>query len=81
MKIKLNQHELAILIDYGSRSNGTGGFQGLTKALYNRVNKSTGELDLDEKLKERIFRYSTRYRKGGFQDSFLRPVFARTLGL
>lgn len=81
MKIKLNQQELAKLIDYGSRSNGSGGFQGLTRALYNKVNKETGELDLDDVLLARVMRYAKNYRQGGFQDSFLRPVFRRTLKL
>jgi hypothetical protein len=80
-KIQLNKYELAILIDYGVRRNTTGGFQSLVKALYNRVNKVTGELELDAVLLERIKRYATKYKQGGFQDSFLKPVFGRTLNL
>ena len=80
-KIRLNERELATLIDYGRRANGTGGFQGLTRKLYDRVNKITGELELDDVLLARIIRYATSCRQGGFQDSFLRPVFRRTLNL
>lgn len=81
MKIQLNKEELAILIDYGSRANKSGGFQNLTRALFQRVNKQTGELELDDVLLARVMRYATHYRQGGFQDSFLRPVFRRTLKL
>ena len=81
MKVILNREELAILIDYGSRANKSGGFQNLARALYHRVNKVSGELELDDVLLARIMRYSKNYRQGGFQDSFLRPVFRRTLKL
>lgn len=81
MTIILNKEELAILMDYGRRPNRSGGFQGLTKKLYDRVNKITGELELDDVLLGRIMRYAKNYRQGGFQDSFLRPVFRRTLKL
>jgi len=81
MKVTLNREELAILIDYGSRANKSGGFQNLARTLYNRVNKMNGELELDDVLLARIMRYSKNYRQGGFQDSFLRPVFRRTLKL
>lgn len=81
MKIQLNKNELAVLVDYGTRRNGSGGFQSLTKALYNRVNKVTGDIELDPVLLERVMRYAKKYRQGGFQDTFLRPVFGRSLRL
>jgi hypothetical protein len=81
MKIKLNEKELAILLDYGRRANKSGGFQNLARTLYNRVDAITGELELDDVLLARIVRYSKNYRHGGFQDTFLRPVFRRTLNL
>jgi hypothetical protein len=79
MKIILNKAELAVLVDYGQRRNLTGGFQILTKTLYTRVAPASGELELNEVLAERIVRYMTEYKQGGFQDSFLQPVFRRHL--
>jgi hypothetical protein len=80
-KIKINAEELAILFDYGVRSNGSGGFQYLTRLLCALVNKATGELDLTDKQLGRCVRYMINYGRGGFQDSFLRPVFRRVLKL
>jgi len=81
MTVTLNKEELAVLIDYGMRPNRSGGFQGLTKALYERVNKVTGELEITDELLGRSMRYMISYGRGGFQDSFLRPVFRRLLKL
>jgi hypothetical protein len=81
MKIELSDTELAVLCDYGTRTNGTGGFQGLAKALYARMNKDTRELDIDDTLLGRSVRYTISYGRGGFQDSFLRPLLRRSMRL
>jgi hypothetical protein len=82
-RVKLNAEELAVLIDYGTRTyKDPGGFQYLIKALYARLDRGTGELDLDDNLLlGRAIRYAICYGPGGFQDSFLRPLFRRTLTL
>ena len=80
-KIKLNADELTILFGYGKRANGSGGFQYLTRLLCARINRSTGELNLTDKQLGRCVRYMLSYGRGGFQDSFLRPVFRRVLKL
>ena len=81
MTIQLNKDELAVLIRFGTRAYFTGGFQNLVKALYSRVNKVTGEIELEPVILERLLRYSKKYGRGGFQDTFLRPVFRRSLKL
>ena len=84
LKITLNEKELEKLVEYGVRAGrarcagkACGGFQNLARTLHGLVDKCTGELVLDDILIARIIKYSENYKRGGFQDSFLRPVFGR----
>jgi hypothetical protein len=84
MKLQLYKDELALLIKYHrdvERVGRSGGFQGLTRLVYNNTNIETGEMELSDDQLGRCLRYMISYGAGGFQDSFLRPVFRRLLKL
>lgn len=84
MKIQLNANELAVLIKYRhdvERVGRSGGFQGLTKLIFACTDTDTGEIDLTDEQLGKCIRYMISYGHGGFQDSFLRPVFRRVLKL
>ena len=83
MKIQLNKDELELLNKYYKavlRVGRSGGFQGLTKMIYQRTSQS-GEMELTDEELGRCVRYIISYGPGGFQDSFLRRVFRRVLRL
>lgn len=83
MKIQLNKDELATLTRYYEavkRVGRSGGFQGLTKLVYQKTSLS-GEMELTDEELGRCVRYMISYGPGGFQDSFLRRVFRRVLRL
>jgi len=84
MKYQLNQDEQTIFTykaaHYAYPKGRGGGYQYLARALIKRYNKTTGEIDLDEAIIERIWKYTRpKYGSGGFQDTFLVPVFRRIL--
>jgi hypothetical protein len=78
----LNAVELALVRDYGTRRNLTGGFETLAKVIYAHTNNLTGKCELTEPMILRIRHYTNPdYRQGGYQDTCLRPAFRRHLNL
>lgn len=59
-------------------ANGRGGFQTFLRQLRRRVNPATRELELSPSDIERIYRYATAGKGGGFQDR-LRRIFGSHL--
>jgi hypothetical protein len=90
MKYQLNKDELAVFHDkaphYAYPKGRGGGYQIVARKLLEVVTV-TGQVDLGVRMKNgdilenRIRQYATHYRQGGFQDTFLRPVFRRVLNL
>ena len=79
MRIALNSAELAELDKQNPATEGDGGYQGLMVGLQRKVNRITGELELDADDLERVPRYAFDYRRGGWQTR-LRAIFGRHLG-
>lgn len=79
MQVTLNQAEIAILDQQDQGTSDKGGYQQLMVRLQNKLNRTTGVLDLDDADLEKIPRYALDYRDGGWEDR-LKAVFGRTLG-
>jgi hypothetical protein len=64
-RAELNAQEAEALM---RKVNGTGGFQGLLRALQKGFDRRTGTLTLTADQIERINRYTQQYGAGGFED-------------
>lgn len=79
MIVTLNQAELAELMKQDPSVANDGGWQSLIDRLQRTVNVTTGEIDLDDGVIERIGRYAFSYGNGGWEGT-LKAIFSRTLG-
>ena len=78
--LTLNRIEVSNLFDQDPATKNNGGFQSLLVKLQEKLDKKSFSLSLSPKDIERIFRYSWKYRNGGWQNRLLR-IFGRTLPL
>ena len=74
--IKLNDEEYRELLKQDDTSKNKGGFQHFLVGLKNRINKQTRELELSPADLERIHRYKSNPKKGGWQSRF-KKIFGR----
>ncbi|WP_349934744.1 site-specific DNA-methyltransferase [Acetobacter sp. A11-2] len=78
-KIILTQDEMKLLLQQDPSTRQDGGFQSLLVSLQERLNKTTGELTLENSDLERIPKYAFDYHQGGWEDR-LKDIFGRNLG-
>lgn len=76
VKIKLNKTEYAELMKQDPSQKNKGGFQHFLVSIQNRISKSTRELELSEDDLDRILRFKSNPKKGGWQARF-NKIFAR----
>lgn len=74
--IKLNSTEVAALQLQDPSQQRKGGFQSFLIGLQSRLNKNTKELTLTDVDLERVVRYKSNPKKGGFQSRF-EKIFGR----
>jgi len=74
--IKLDKKEYAALCLQDHESKGKGGFQHFLVGLKERINKQTRLLELGPSDLERIYRYKSNPKKGGWQSRF-NKIFGR----
>lgn len=79
MQVILTTNEMDTLMLQDPDTARDGGFQGLMVSLQNRLNRSTGVLVLTPDDLERVPRYASKYKNGGW-ESRLKAIFARSLG-
>lgn len=78
INLNLNQGELSTLFSQPPETKSNGGFQALLVKLQTKVNQLSGTIVLSDHDIERIFRYTWKYRNGGWQN-MLCNIFGRTL--
>ena len=76
IRIKLNRTELAELFKQDPAQKHRGGFQSFLVSIQNNTNKNTGMLELTEKQLDRIMKYKSDHKKGGYQSRF-KKIFGR----
>lgn len=74
--IKLNSEETKALLRQDASQRNKGGFQNFLIGLQSRLNRTTKELTLTDVDLERIMRYKSDPKKGGFQSRF-KKIFGR----
>lgn len=79
MDVDLNENEIPLLLEQSPDAQGDGGYQNLLIRLQNKLNRSTGQITLDDTDLEQIPRYAFDYRNGGWQNR-LTAIFSRSLG-
>lgn len=79
MRIKLTVGEIEMLRAHVPQGPARGGFQNLLLQVWFHLDETTGEVDLQGVLLERINRYAFAYDSASWRK-FLRRVFRRTLG-
>ena len=77
--VHLTPAEIQILDLQNPSSGSDGGWQGLLVRLREKVNRTTGRIDLDAQDLDQIPRYAFDYGNGGWEER-LRGIFERTLG-
>lgn len=77
--LRLNEDEVAVLLEQDPATELDGGYQRLMVRLQRKLDRSTGHLELDARDLEQIQRYASAYGQGGWQER-LHAVFARHLG-
>ncbi|TDI22496.1 MAG: aspartyl-tRNA synthetase [Acidobacteria bacterium] len=75
----LNPSEVATLDKQDPSTASGGGFQRLLVKLQRQLDRTTGELKLDDGDQRRIPSYAFDYGQGGWEDRRVR-IFGRTLG-
>lgn len=65
--INLSRGQMSALLKQEPVTRADGGFQSLMILLQNRLNKSTGHITLTRSELERIERYASNYKSGGWQ--------------
>jgi len=78
-RVTLNREEIELLFEQDPRSRSAGGFQNFLVKLQEKIDRTTGNLDLTISDLERIARLAFDYRHGGWQNQ-LRRIFGRVLG-
>ena len=79
MHVILTQSEITVLLRQNPETSQDGGFQGFLVSLQDRVNRTTGELELTAQDLERIPRYAFKYGNGGWENRLV-DIFGRVLG-
>jgi hypothetical protein len=79
MHVTLNPGEIMVLFRQNPETSHDGGFQGFLVSLQNRINRTTGELELSAQDLERIPRYAFNYTRGGWETRLI-EIFGRVLG-
>ncbi len=79
MLITLNAAEIDRLFKQDPATKTDGGWQKLLVSLQEKVDTTTGEIDLDADDLEKIPRYAFDYKQGGWEDTLI-AIFSRTLG-
>ena len=77
--VTLNPVEIAALDEQDPSTKSHGGWQGLLVKLQRQLDRTTGELKLDDRDQIRIPQYAFDYGQGGWEDRLVR-IFGRTLG-
>jgi hypothetical protein len=77
--VTLNPSEVATLDKQDPSTASGGGFQGLLVKLQRQLDRTTGELKLDDGDQRRFPSYAFDYGQGGWEDRCER-IFGRTLG-
>ena len=77
--VYLNEAEREILLRQPAGTADDGGFQSLLVGLQERMDASTGRVDLTPEDLERIARYAFDYNRGGWEDRLI-GIFRRHLG-
>lgn len=80
MTVQLTKRELEILFSQDPQTKTDGGFQCLLVNLQGKVDRVTGDINLDKKDLERIPRYAFDYKQGGWENMLMR-IFSRVLGI
>ena len=79
-QVALNEAEMVELERQDPDTESDGGFQGLLVGLRRKLNRATGNLELEDADLERIPRYAFDYGNGGWERRLV-AIFSRTLGL
>lgn len=79
MVVTLSAAEIAILFRQDASTKEDGGFQSLLVSLQEKINRTTGVIDLSESDLERIPRYAFDYGNGGWENRLV-GIFGRVLG-
>lgn len=79
MQVTLTPAEINVLFRQNPTTSQDGGFQGFLVSLQNRIDRTTGEIDLTPQDLERIPRYAFDYGNGGWENRLV-DIFGRVLG-
>lgn len=79
MKVTLNEEEAEILYSQDPATKSDGGFQRLLVTLQELTDEGSREIDIPDRILEKIRRYAFEYGNGGWENRLL-SIFQRTLG-
>lgn len=79
MHVTLTPSETTVLFRQNPKTSQDGGFQGFLVSLQNRINRTTGEIELTAQDLERVPRYAFDYGNGGWENRLV-DIFGRVLG-
>jgi site-specific DNA-methyltransferase (adenine-specific) len=79
MLVILDPSEISELLKQSPSTASDGGWQSLLVGLQNKLNKTTGQINLTRQDSDRIHAYAFKYRDGGWEGR-LKKVFGRVLG-
>jgi hypothetical protein len=79
MKVKLNAQEIAALDRQDPNTLANGGFQRFLVNQQRKLNRETGEIDLDDSDLDKIRRYAFKYGNGGWERRLI-AIYGRSLG-
>lgn len=78
-RVTLNSDEIAKLDEQNPAAENDGGYQKLLVRFQKGLNRSTGELEIEDVDLSRISHYAFDIGRGGWEDRLI-FIFGRTLG-